>query len=147
MLTKTLFEWNSMFADITFISHTYLNTSNLLRISMEEGIFLSSLLLITNLRPKSWSKERTLYKSLYKRTQWSSKCKVVYLIYARLMIHATLTLAYPKDYVYYIPLTCGITLLFQNFLQYSLWHMMCDHDLWQIDDIMLTPNPNSKNRK
>jgi len=104
-----------MFADITFISHTYLNTSNLLRISVEEGIFLSSLL-ITNLRPKSWSKERTLYKSLYKRTQWSSKCKVVYLIYARLMIHATLTLAYPKGYVYYIPLTCEITLLFQNFL-------------------------------
>ena len=36
----------------------------------------------------------------------------VYLIYARLLVHTTLTLAYSKDYVYYILLTCRMTSLF-----------------------------------
>jgi len=36
----------------------------------------------------------------------------VYLIYARLPVHTILILAYPKDHVYYIPLTYRILLLF-----------------------------------
>jgi len=40
----------------------------------------------------------------------------VYLIYTRLMVHATLSLAYPKGHVYYMPLIYGIMLLFQSLL-------------------------------
>ena len=36
----------------------------------------------------------------------------IYLIYARLLVYAILTLACSKDYVYYILLIYGITLLF-----------------------------------
>jgi len=36
----------------------------------------------------------------------------IYLIYTELIVYATLNLAYSKEYMYYMPLTCGITLLF-----------------------------------
>ena len=35
----------------------------------------------------------------------------VYLIYTWLMVHTTLNLAYPKEHVYYMPLTCDMILL------------------------------------
>ena len=40
----------------------------------------------------------------------------VCLIYTRLLVYTILTLAYPKSYMYYISLICGITLLFWNLL-------------------------------
>jgi len=36
----------------------------------------------------------------------------VYLIYTWLIVYATLNLTYLKEHVYYMPLTCGIILLF-----------------------------------
>ena len=36
----------------------------------------------------------------------------VYLIYTRLMVYTTLNLVYSKKYIYYMLLTCSITLLF-----------------------------------
>ena len=36
----------------------------------------------------------------------------IYLIYTGLMAYTTLNLVYSKEYVYYIPLTCSMILLF-----------------------------------
>jgi len=43
----------------------------------------------------------------------------VYLIYTGLIFHAILNLVYPKEHIYYILLTCGITL-------YQTWFISGD---------------------
>ena len=55
-------------------------------------------------------KWKTLYRIYIRELNRVPNYKSVYLIYARLLVYTTLT--YSKDYMYYILLTCGITLLF-----------------------------------
>ena len=63
---------------------------------------------------------------------------------------ATLTLAYPKGHVYYMLLTCGMTLLFWNLLHPSV---TCDYVTMTCDrcvmacDFTLNTKPKSKKKK
>jgi len=49
----------------------------------------------------------------------------VYLIYTWLMVYITLNLAYSKEYVYYMLLTCDMTSFFQNLLCFFMT-ITCD---------------------
>ena len=60
------------------------------------------------------------------------------------MVHTILSLAYSKEHMYYMPLTCSIISSFWNLLCSSV---TCDCMTMTCDCVMLTPNFKSENKK
>ena len=65
-----------------------------------------------NSRLKVLSSERNLVLGLIQENSIEFQVQSVYLIYVRLLVYATLILAYSKNYAYYMLLICKITSLF-----------------------------------
>ena len=112
----------------TYIECTKAITNNQdIRLSVTVKVLLA---IITNLRPQSWSKGKTLYR-VYTRELDRELCTGLSSLYSKTSWSMLLLLAYPKQPCVCLKInmyfTYGMMSSFQNLLHLSMGHVTCNH--------------------